>query len=193
MRSLLSCLPVILLLSLPMQSSRANEGGGEKKEEAKKEEAKSVPEWVELQSRLQTLKARIAGKEKTMQELIQAKQHAKDPAQLNQIVKDLKREHHEFQEMAEEYERSRNVLRYRYPEKGLKDGRTYERVNVRSLDDMENQVGLEGSLRRTIGKIRRQYADPDQPPAEVREKALSPARKKNEESRTVTEPSVMAK
>lgn len=182
-----------LLVGIFSFSAVANEGGGEgeKKEEAKAEEKKAVPEWVELQSRLSVLKAKVAGKEKAVSDLLAAKNAEKDPAKSVQIFNDLKREHSELGKAAEEYEQVRNVLRYRYPEKGMKEDRAYERVEVKSLEDLEKQAGLEGNLKRTIVQVRRQYADPSKKTSEEAAAELKP--KKKDRGQSVIAPAVISK
>lgn len=179
MKSVFLVLAVALFATAPVV---ANEGGGEKKEE--KQETKSTPpEWVEIQARLATLKAKISSKEKIVKEMIAAKQTEKDPKKSVEIVETLKREHRELRIATEEYEKERNLLRYRFPEKGLKEQQRYKRVEVRSIDEMETAMSLDGRLNRALGKVRRQYGDP-----ETKASGASPAQ--HEESKTIAPPSI---
>lgn len=149
-------LAAILAAALPAAGSGGGgEGGG-----AKKEEAKALPEWVEIQSRLQTLRAKIAAKDRAVRDLIKEKEHAKDPRRSHEIVTNMTNEHRELREATEEYDRQLNLLRYRFPEKGLKEQQRYKRVDVKSLDELEKQVGMEARLKQVTGKVQRQYGDP---------------------------------
>ncbi|HRO67344.1 MAG TPA: hypothetical protein PL182_07260 [Pseudobdellovibrionaceae bacterium] len=163
-------------------------GGGEKTDKP----SSPPPEWVEIQSRLQTLKAKLSAKEKTVRELIAAKHHGQE----RESFEHLKKEHAELRQLAQEYERQRNVLKYRYPEKGLKDERKYRRVEVKSLSDMENQIGMESVLQKTQNKILRQYGSTDggsdRTPASEN-KGSSNAPEKSTVDEGVTVPAVMSK
>lgn len=177
---------LIILLSICLGTPAVASGGGEG-EEAKK--SASVPEWVEIQNRLQTLKAKLSAKEKTVRELIAAQRsghHAPASGGAGHGGKSatlgggdfatLQKEHRELKALAEEYEQQRNVLRYRYPEKGLRDDRKYHRVEIQSLEEMENQMGFEGRLRRTFKKVEEKYGaapslKPDSAPVQDREPA----------------------
>lgn len=166
----------------------ANEGGGEA---PKAEDKKGTPEWAEIQNRLQTLKAKVSAKDKIVRELIRDKQAEKDPRKSLEIVENLKREHKDLEQAAEEYEQQRNLLKYRFPEKGLKEEQRYRRVEVRSLGEMETQMSLEGQLKKTFGKVQKQYgSDADKPAADDARKEKEPAKAGPP---SITEPPVMAK
>ena len=192
LRKIFFCVVVTCFVTSAFANEAEGEGAKEgAKEGGKVEEKKATPEWVELQSRLSVLKAKVSGKEKEVSELLAAKQAEKDPAKSVQIFNDLKRSHSEMTKAAEEYEQVRNVLRYRYPEKGMKDDRSYERVEVKSLEDLEKQAGLEGNLKRTIVQVRRQYADPTKKPSVEAASELKP--KKKDQGHSVTAPAVISK
>lgn len=168
----------------------ANEGGGEGGGEAAKSEKGGMPEWAEIQNRLQTLRAKVTAKEKIVRELIRDKQNEKDARKSVEIVENLKREHREFEAAAEEYEQQRNLLKYRFPEKGLKEERRYRRVDVRSLDEMETQMSMEGQLKKSLGKVRQQYGTPEEKAAAEKPKEKAPP---ETGAPAITEPPVMAK
>lgn len=149
------------------------------------------PEWTEIQNRLQTLKAKIVAKEKTVRSLIEAKGQNKD----HKSFETLKSEHAELLKLAEEYEQVRNVLRYRFPEKGMKEARRYRRIEVKSLGEMEQQVGLEGRLQSSLQKVRRQYTGSMDAQAQSHpESGRKPASEKaNSTEEKVLNPAVMSK
>lgn len=182
---------LILGIGLFCFSAAFANGGGEKSAE---KPTSSPPEWVEIQSRLQVLKAKLGAKEKTVRELIAAKHKSPD----RESFEHLKKEHAELKQLAEEYERQRNVLRYRYPEKGLKDDRKYQRMEVKSLSDMEDQVGMQAVLQKVQNKVLRQYGSSTEensartPASEAGAKTPTPSQKQADEE-SVTAPSVMSK
>ncbi|MBX3039698.1 MAG: hypothetical protein KF789_03185 [Bdellovibrionaceae bacterium] len=179
----------LTFISCLIASSLAIASGGEKAAE----KSSPPPEWVEIQSRLQVLKAKMGAKEKMVRDLIADKHRGAS----HESFEHLKREHAELRKLSEEYEQQRNVLRYRYPEKGLKDGRKYQRVEVKSLTDMENQIGMEAVLQKTQNKMHRQYGaseeDSARTPASAGEARPAAPLNKSSSEEGVTTPSVMSK
>lgn len=161
-------------------------------EEAAAAKSGGLPEWVQIQGRLQTLKAKIQAKEKVVTDLIAAKAKEKDPQKSREIVKSLTTEHRDLQTSVEEYEQQRNLLKYRFPEKGMRDDRSYRRLEARSIEEMETQVGLDGALLKTVNRIREQYRDPTAPPAERTPASAAPSAL-DAHKRSILEPAVISK
>ena len=132
-------------------------------EPAKKEGKGSggLPEWVELQGKLQALKGKIKAKEDNINKLMLEKMHVRDAKRAAAIVLEMKAEHKELKDSAEEYNKSRNLLKYRFPEKGLVGERQYKRVEIKSMKEIENQFSIEGRLTGTLGRVRKQYKQPE--------------------------------
>lgn len=159
----------------------------------------ALPEWVQLQARVATLKAKLAAKEKVVSDLILAKDKEKDAAQSREIVKNIAKEHRELKTMAEEYEQQLSLLKYRFPEKGMLSERSYKRHEVRSLEEMENEVGLSGNLEKTIRMMRQQY-QPNGTESSDRAPASLPSvdgkkskLKEQEEQKAILEPALISK
>lgn len=161
-------------------------------EDAAAAKSGGLPEWVQIQGRLQTLKAKIQAKEKVVTDLIVAKAKEKDPQKSREIVKNLTTEHKDLQTSVAEYEQQRNLLKYRFPEKGMRDDRSYRRLEARSIEEMETQVGLDGVLLKTVNRIREQYRDPSAPAAE-RVPASTGPEGLDADKRSILEPAVISK
>lgn len=162
-------LTLLATASLALANEGGGHGGGEKKEEKKEEKAegghaekkpevKSAEESFNVvQARVQTLEAKVKSAEDEIQKLIVEKQHTKDTQKVNEIIKQMLTLHRELQKNAKEYDQQRALLKYRYPEKGQSEEREYERHEVKSLEDMESQMSLTSSVKRTLKKVRSQY------------------------------------
>lgn len=131
---------------------------GEAKPEAKTE---AKDEYGEVQGRVSTLQAKIKTSEDTIRKLLEEKQQTKDSAKTAEIIKNLVSEHKSMQKDIAEYEKARSYLQYRFPEKGLKGKRTYERFELRSLEEMEHEMTMETRLKKTLRKVRKQYGTPE--------------------------------
>lgn len=127
--------------------------------EVTESQKKQMSEAVELQGKVQALQAKVRSKEETINKLIEEKNRAKDPEKVKEIIGLMFEEHKALSKMIEEYEQNRSLLRYRYPEKGYSGGRNYERMEVKPLDQMENQMSVEAKLKRNLKTVRSQYGE----------------------------------
>lgn len=129
---------------------------GEAKPAAGKKEKKEEG-WQEVSARVQGLKAKADNHEKQIEHLVAEKNHTHDEARLSHIIKELVVEHKAYAEASKEYDKERAFLMYRFPEKGVKGDRSYERSEIKSLEDMENQMSLDGRVKSVLVKVRKQY------------------------------------
>ncbi len=144
------------------EEKKAEGGEGEKKAEKK-------DEYAEVQAKVAALEAKIRASEEIIKKLVEEKHSEKDQKKISEIIKSLVAEHKTMQKNNEEYEQAKSYLRYRFPEKGLKGEREYERIEVKSLEEIENELTLESKLKKTLGKVRKQYVAPDPKPKKMDE------------------------
>ena len=164
----------------------AEHGGGG--EEAKKEEKS---EWQTIQARVATLETKIQSAEEEIKKLVGEKAHTKDPKKIQEIIGQMKTLHNEMKVNAKEYEQQRALLKYRFPEKDQTGARVYERIEVRSIEDMETQMSLGTSVKRTLKKVRTQYVAPEKR-AHV-EKVEQAKENKKDKPPSLTEPVILKK
>lgn len=166
-----SLVPKILLISLTVVSLAFANEGGEKKEEssggehgapaAAPKEVKTAEEtYAVVQARVQGLEAKVHSGEAEIQKLILEKQHTTDPEKVNEIIRQMMTLHKDVANTLKEYDQQRALLKYRYPEKGQVEKREYERIELKSIEDMETQMSLGSSVKRTLKKVRSQYGEP---------------------------------
>lgn len=134
---------------------KKEEGGG--KEQKAESNAKKEDGWQEVSAKVQALKAKADTHQKNIQALVEEKTKTHNEARLSEIVKQLVLEHKMYSDATKEYDRERAYLMYRFPEKGLKGDRSYERMEVKSLEEMESQMSLEGRVKGVLTKVRKQY------------------------------------
>ncbi len=170
------------------EGSKEGEGGGEG--EGSDAQKKQASEAIELQAKVQALQAKIRSKEENIQKLIEEKNRTKDPEKVAEIIKEMVSDHKEMSKMIEEYEQNRSLLRYRYPEKGFVGGRTYERMEVKPLDQMENQMSVEAKLKRNLKTVHSQYGETVDA---KRPKKKRPGQKQEAEVPSLTEPLIIQK
>ena len=177
-------------------------GGGEEKKEgeasggegatAAKERRTSEASYAEVQALVSGLEAKIRSAESEIAKLIVEKQHATTPERTSQIVSEMVKLHREMQINAREYDQQRSLLKYRYPEKGVGgEKREYERIEVKSLVEMEDSLSLSSSVNKTLKKVRTQYEKPDMPVKS--EKVTSKKSKEKTEEPSLTAPVILKK
>lgn len=136
-------------------AAEKNEGGSANKEKSKYEAYSAVL------LRVNTLFAKVRAGEEEIKRLIIEKQETKDPKRVTEIVQQMIKVHKELEENAKEYTQQKALLNYSYPEKGMHEKRKYERVEVRSIEEMEGQFNLTTGIKRTMDKARIQYESPE--------------------------------
>ena len=162
--------------------------GGEAKAEAKSE---GKDEYAETQNKVSTFQAKIKSSEEIIEKIIEEKQHTKEAARIAEIIKNLVTEHKSMEKSIEEYEKARSYLQYRFPEKGLKGKRQYERFELKSLEDMEHEMTMEARLKKTLYKVRKQYGSPE--PAAKELKPSKSSQKKNNDNPELSSPVILTK
>ncbi len=198
---LLKALSFLIGLSLGSKSfaTEKKEEAKEASKEAAKEEAKpeKKDEYGEMVAKVSALQAKVAASKEIIEKLLEEKKHATKPEQISEIVKNLVTEHKTMEKNAEDYEQARSYLQYRFPEKGLKGERVYERIEVKSIDDMEDELNLDSKLKRTMKIVRKQYAKPDEPAkkssASAEKKKKSAPLPGSDERPTIAEPVILTK
>lgn len=171
------------------KEEKHGEGGAAAGGEVTESQKKQMNEAMELQSKVQALQAKIKSKEDSINKLIEEKNHTKDPDKVKEIIGEMVTEHKEMSKMIEEYEQNRSLLRYRYPEKGYSGTRSYERMEVKPLDQMENQMSVEAKLKRNLKTVRSQFGEPDGKNL----KKKKPGQKRETEAPSLTELLVIQK
>jgi hypothetical protein len=149
-------------------------------------------EWLAVQAKLQVLKSKIRSKTDTVRKLINDKHATSDEKTAVGIVNSLKVEYRDLQIAIREYEEQRNLMNYRFPEKGRSESRTYERMEIKPLEQMETEFSLEGKVKKTVSRLKSAYSNPavekkavEMPPAAA-ETAKDPSRVSTQESQILS-------
>lgn len=134
----------------PAEEKKAEEGGGGA--------SKKKNEFMEVQSQVAALQAKVKAQSEMVINLIQHKSHEKNPAKIAEINKELAHAYKELTETNKQYDQKRALFLYRFPEKGLKTAdRRYQRIEVKSLQDMEKQVTLDSKIKVSLEKAKKKY------------------------------------
>jgi hypothetical protein len=156
-------LRVVLISLFILSTAQAQESN-----EANKKVDK-LPPWTEIQNRLAQIESRMKMKNDAIAKLIEEKQKLPgNSPRVKEVINSMISEHKELQKLASDYEKEKTILNFRYPEKAAKAGRKYGPVEVKTLEEMETEMGIDGRLSRNMKKLRGQYGDQDMPRKKVK-------------------------
>lgn len=117
--------------------------------------------WVEVQNRVAALSAKNRQMYDQLQDLIRTKKAGATPARMLELDKEIDRVYKQWRENSEELKRQNAIFKYRFPERAAQNpDRHYDVNEVQSLDEIEEQVGLDGKLQRNLRRMRGQYGTP---------------------------------
>lgn len=158
---------MLSMTTLTAVSVLAQEKADSGKEESKTEKAEpkeagnlrsSLAPWVELENKVQELNSKIKSKQNNINTLIEEKNHlANNSSELKNHIKQIVKEHKELQKLVDDYEKNKNILKYRFPERNAKDNRKYDRIVVQSIEEMEQALGVDGKLNRNLKRMRTHF------------------------------------
>lgn len=165
---------------------------------------KQTQEWQEIQTKVQAAKGKLEQQEIIVKGLLESKhvtgahgsQAANQTESEQEKVKTLKTEHQKLLKLTKEYNELRDQLETRFPEKSAKEGRIYNRINPASLDVIENDMSIEGRLRRIDRKLSEKFpksAIPKEGHADSRAKASNRVKKKIKPAPEVTDSIILQK
>ncbi len=175
-----------LFLVTSTLAEEAKEGHEKKPEVAPTAESRNSKELLDLEKQVASLHAKIQAKTQSVETLLKQKNEEKDPQKLTEIVKLVQQEHRDLEQLTREHNIQLGVLRYRFPERGGTQGRRYQRLSTKSLEEIERTLGLDGHLEKSRKRIKTVYGVSDT------EKNRSHPSKKGEKD-SVLRPGVISK
>jgi hypothetical protein len=132
----------------------------EEKKGAEGGEKRDIPEWVDVEVRFNAINAKIQNKKENITRLIEEKKELPpNSPRLKSLIDEMVTEHREMEALSKEYDKQITIYKYRFPERGAKEHRKYEPSEVKSLDQMEKELSIDGRLNRNMDKVRSQYSD----------------------------------
>lgn len=149
----------IFQLALANEDSKENNSSKESETPSLNDQSfsgKQSLEWTEVQTRLAALKAKVDMQETLVKNLIIEKSNSATADKLK-VIEQLKIEHQKWIQYIADYNQLRNEYQIHFPEKGVKETRTYKRVDSKSIEGVEKELTLEGRLNQLHKKVLKQY------------------------------------
>jgi hypothetical protein len=109
--------------------------------------------WAKHQASLSAQAAKIKSHEEEIKKLIALKKQTHDSTRLKEIVGTLGEQHSSLVDLSKEYEDERLHVRFQHPEKADTADRKYIHYDVRSLEEMESDIGMSGRLDRIKARV----------------------------------------
>lgn len=125
--------------------------------------------WAEHAANLNTLSAKLAHGEEEIKKLIEHKQHTDNPEELREIVNQIASKHKELEEVSRDYEKERLHVRFQHPDRAETGERKYERFTLKSVKEIENEMGMDGRLDRIKSRVLSTFPVPEVPKKQAAE------------------------
>lgn len=114
--------------------------------------ARSEP-WSYHAGRLASLSTQIKGVERSILDMIDQKNKTEDPEQVKDLLESLTSQYGELKRLSKEYEEERLHIRFKHPDRNEAADRQYVRYRLKTLEEMEHAMGLEGRLDRIKARV----------------------------------------
>lgn len=127
-------------------------------------------EWAAHEVSLRAQVDKIREKEKKITEIIEEKNKEKDEVKLKGHLHEIQKEHKELEKLYKDLEEEKRHVRFEHPDQGVEVERKYLAYKIRSIEDMESEVGTDGKLGRLKAKVLKKYGGPLSVPTETKSK-----------------------
>lgn len=116
---------------------------------------KAISKLNQLQSSIETSKANLKSLIKAKNEW--GKKSIAPGTTKADLVRQIKENHDELKKQQKEYAEKRNEVRFKFPAQGNVIERRYMPIGVQTLEDVEQEMGLDGELTNVKRKIIHKY------------------------------------
>ncbi len=139
------------------EGEKAKEGEAPATENVKK--IAEEDDWTKQANFLSSKEGKAKEFRLKIESLIKTKNSSKDEAKNKKIVNQMIEAHMEFVKATDDYNKLYNKLRYRFPDKSnTKKRRRYLPLRVQSLEQIENEMGVDADLTRLRKKVNKKYS-----------------------------------
>jgi hypothetical protein len=186
---------LLFTFTITLHAEEGGEGGEKKEggegaaEKVETPDQKATKELADVEKKVASLSAKIKAKNESIEKLLEERAVEKDASRLAEISQLLKKEHKDLEEATQDYNTQLGVLQYRFPERGVTQGRRYQRLSTKSLEEMEKSMGLDADLKKSRDKVKTVYGVKD----DSKTKKQEAAKKNPNADETLLQPSTISK
>lgn len=167
-------LVVTFTLFLSYESLRAEEPAAESASDEANYSGKQDQTWEVVQTKLGAMKTKLDSQTAVINSLIAEKASLSNGDEVAKKNEELKKQHAKFEEMVGDYNRLNDEYLTKFPERGTKEKRVYQRLKMKTLDSFEDDYTLRGRLNKLHSKVLRQYPGSVAPPIVKKTKKTDP-------------------
>ena len=113
--------------------------------------------WELIQTKLGGMKTKLDTQSGLLTSLLAEKENLTNKDELARKNEELKTQHAKYEKLIEEYNKLNEEYLTKFPERGLKEKRIYQRVKTKTLDSFEDDFTLRGRLNKLHNKVLKQY------------------------------------
>lgn len=117
--------------------------------------------WLEHTQHLSALSRQIEVAEHEIQTMIEEKRHLHSQAQIAEIMRSIASRQREIEKVSKSYEEERQHVRFEHPEKNDQLDHVYIRHEIKSIEDLENDLGIDARLDRVKARVLAKFPIPD--------------------------------
>lgn len=132
------------------QAASEKEVAAESEEDEKSEKGGEFikkDEFLELNSAVEQLGAKVKSKNENLQKLLSDKDHIKDPTAFKDIVKQIETEYREIKELLDNIEKKKIILRHRFPE------RSFVKSGDKAKEEKEDEVVMDSVIEKKVNQL----------------------------------------
>lgn len=113
--------------------------------------------WDQHEVNLAGFGAKLKAAQDEIKALIESKNLVRDPKEREKLLQDIVKKHDAMLKIYRDIKQEEAHIRFQHPEKGDKEKRRYKRVKEKTLEELEDELGLDGQLSRIKRKVEDQY------------------------------------
>lgn len=130
--------------------------------------------WAEHMQKIPALKRQTEDLEGEIKHLIEEKRETDDDAKVRQLTLEIAEKYKALREAGEKLEAETTHVRFKHPEQASQLDRKYVRFKVKSMRDLESEVGIDGRLDRIKKQVMEIFPIPHAETAKSEEPKISP-------------------
>jgi DNA polymerase II small subunit/DNA polymerase delta subunit B len=113
--------------------------------------------WGRHEVNLKGYQIKIRNSEDELRELIAKKNSNRNPKVRDEILKEIIQKSEDLKKTFADMKSEEEHIRFQHPEKGDETERKYRHLRLKSVKDLENEVGVDGQLSRLKAKVKDKY------------------------------------
>lgn len=138
----------------------------------------SAGTWMEHMTRIPNLKHQTEELELELKNLIKEKRQAESDAKVRTLTLEIGEKYKALKEAGEKLEAETNHVRFKHPEQAAALDHKYVRFKVKTLHDLESEVGIDGKLDRIKQHVLATFPVPELTIVKVETPKISPLLRK---------------